>query len=79
MTAVRHPHPIFFLDGLSSISGEVPENVDEPMAHSAYGALVNKSAVCEGYAKAYKLLLDEMGIENDSVFNDVHAWNNPQI
>lgn len=51
------------------------ENVDEPMAHSAYGALVNKSAVCEGYAKAYKLLLDEMGIENDIVFNDVHAWN----
>ena len=51
------------------------DNVDEPMAHSAYGALANKSAVCEGYTKAYKLLLDEIGIENDIVFNDVHAWN----
>lgn len=51
------------------------DNVDESMTHTAYGALVNKNAVCEGYAKAYKLLLDAMGIENDIVYNDIHAWN----
>lgn len=43
--------------------------------HSAYGALINREAVCEGYAKAYKLLLDEMGIENRIVVSREHAWN----
>lgn len=51
------------------------ENVNESMAHTAYGVFINKSAVCEGYAKAYKLMLDAMGITNEIVFNDVHAWN----
>ena len=29
---------------------------------TAYGVFVNKSAVCAGYARAYKLLMDELGI-----------------
>ncbi len=45
------------------------------LVHTAYGALVNGSAVCEGYAKAMKLLLDAMGIECDTVVNSTHAWN----
>lgn len=45
------------------------------LKHTAYGALVNGEAVCEGYAKAYKLLLNAMGIECDVVINSVHAWN----
>lgn len=44
-------------------------------AHSAYGALVSGRAVCEGYAKAYKLLLDKIGIPNYIVINSTHAWN----
>lgn len=45
------------------------------MVQTAYGALINKEAVCEGYAKAYKLLLNAMGIECDVVINAEHAWN----
>ena len=32
-------------------------------------------AVCEGYAKAFNLLLHEAGIETCLVHNGVHAWN----
>lgn len=60
-----------YLRGMSKYA----DNADESMAHTAYGALINKSAVCEGYAKAYKLLLDAMGISNEIIVNDVHAWN----
>ena len=52
--------------------------------YNLYGALVNKSCVCEGYAKAFKYLLDEAGIENVIVIGtgtnskgetENHAWN----
>lgn len=50
-----------------------------PESHSAYGALVLGTAVCEGYAKAAKLLLDGAGVENHIVIGDSkgvsHAWN----
>lgn len=49
------------------------------MVQTAYGALVNKEAVCEGYAKAYKILLNAMGIECDVVINAEHAWNVVQL
>lgn len=51
------------------------DNADSYEPHSAYGALVSGKAVCEGYAKAYKLLLDKMGIANYIVINSTHAWN----
>lgn len=48
---------------------------------SAYGVLLKKMAVCEGYAKAFKLLMDIAGIECIIVTGTVgesntpHAWN----
>lgn len=51
------------------------ESDNSLMVHTAYAALVSKKAVCEGYAKAYKLLLNAMGISSDIVINQVHAWN----
>ena len=47
--------------------------------HTAYGALVEGEAVCDGYAKALKILLDRVGIEN-IIVNQIdeeiaHAWN----
>jgi len=49
------------------------------LAHTAYGALVDKRAVCDGYSKAYKLVLDKLGIESiiisGVVDNLPHAWN----
>ncbi len=65
-----------------------PENVN--YVRTAYGALVRGEAVCTGYAEALKAVLDEMGIENVTVWgtyddeddfneNDItqepHMWN----
>lgn len=49
--------------------------------HNAYGALVEHSPVCEGYSKAYKLILDELGIPCVIVSSTSmnHAWNMVQI
>lgn len=55
---------------------------------SAYGALVNRQAACEGYSKAAKLLLDEAGIESGIVCGTAtsqknetssHMWNAVKI
>ncbi len=55
--------------------------------HTAYGAIVYKRAVCDGYAQAFKAFLDRFGIENEIVFGKTinadgvfsatnnHAWN----
>ncbi|WP_419882317.1 DUF5050 domain-containing protein [Peribacillus sp. B-H-3] len=46
---------------------------------TAYGALVSHKAVCDGYAKALKLLLDKADIwaikVNGTVSSGDHAWN----
>lgn len=44
---------------------------------TAYGALVKRTAVCEGYTEAYQLLLREVGIENYSCYSAKlnHIWN----
>ena len=51
----------------------------DPMLWTAYGALVNGEAVCEGYARAYQLLLYEFGINNTLVTGTAngagHMWN----
>lgn len=56
--------------------------------YNIYGALVNKKAVCEGYARSYKLILDELGIpciiacgvaKNSSGDIESHAWNYVQL
>ncbi len=52
-----------------------------PKSYTAYGALVDKKATCEGYTKAYSLLLSRVGIvstpiigiENDT--NGGHMWS----
>ena len=58
-----------------------------PQSFSAYGAFINKTAVCEGYAKALKLLLDSAGIESIYVTGTAsngsatgtHAWNMARV
>lgn len=52
-------------------------------AHSIVGVLDGTAAVCEGYAKAYALLLNASGIENVYVTGSSkgvgHAWNMVKI
>ena len=46
-------------------------------AYTAYGALVNRTAVCQGYSLAYKALLARCGIEAAIASSDAidHSWN----
>jgi hypothetical protein len=54
-----------------------------PSSHNAYGALVNKLAVCDGFSAAFALLSQKLGFDcmlviGDSVFDSSsvkHAWN----
>ncbi len=50
-----------------------------PTAFTAYGALVEGSAVCEGYAKAFSLLCNEVGVDALLVIgtgkSEPHMWN----
>ena len=47
------------------------------LARTAYSALVRHKAVCEGYAMAYRLLLNAAGIVSDVAVSikDCHVWN----
>lgn len=62
-------------------------DLDAPNAHTAWGALMDGRAVCDGYAKALKLLCDQHGIPcllisgtavQDSG-QEAHAWNYVQM
>ncbi len=50
-------------------------------SYAAYGVFVNHIAVCQGYALAFKYLMNELGIECYIVTSDVknHAWNMVKI
>lgn len=58
-------------------------NDETSLAYTSYGCLVNRKAVCTGYSKAYKLILNRLNIECEVVSgtaaNDMrtgnHAWN----
>ncbi len=61
------------------------EYVHEGLHQTAYGALVSGKAVCAGYASAYQLLLQRVGIcswkisgqsyEPNTGIPEAHAWN----
>ena len=48
-----------------------------PDSFNMYGALVNGMAVCQGYSKAYKYMLDLLGIPNRLCASEkaAHMWN----
>lgn len=57
---------------------------ESAISHTLYGALINKVAVCDGYAKAFKYILDNSGIscvevcgiaQNSAGESESHAWN----
>ena len=51
----------------------------ETWAHNIIGVFDNKKAVCEGYAKAYQLILSYIGVDNIFVTgktgSENHTWN----
>jgi len=62
---------------------EYDKSLNGKNIHNAYGALVSQLAVCDGYAHAYQLVLEELGIECHYVTGEArgphgaegHAWN----
>lgn len=69
-------HTVYEIDNLNNNS--LPH-----LAYTGYGVLVNGSGVCEGYAQAMQLLLNEVGIECRMVIGEghgeSHAWNMVKI
>ena len=60
------------------------QSISKPNIYNIVGALVNKVSVCEGYARAFKYLMDELGINCTMVIGratstdgktENHAWN----
>ena len=52
---------------------------NDPNIYNSYGCLINNVAVCEGYARAFQLLLSKCGIQafivRGTSHNERHAWN----
>lgn len=61
------------------LAGEVIYDETAPNLRDIYGALVDKKAVCGGYAKAFSYLCDKVGIESLTITGDFdeipHMWN----
>lgn len=64
------------------LNGNVPAS--DQQSHTLYGALINKTPVCDGYSKTFQLIMNNLGIEceyyegeTDGDFNNGvnHAWN----
>ena len=55
------------------------EGINTEISHSAYAALANRKAVCQGYSSLVYRLLRECGIQNRIITgksqNQNHAWN----
>lgn len=56
-------------------------DTSDVIEHSAYGALVNSKAVCQGYSHAYGLLLKTCGVDSTIVTSSsmTHEWNMVKI
>ena len=64
------------------------QNITNNNVYNLYGALIEKSAVCEGYAETLKYILDEAGVQcvlvsgtatNSEGKTENHAWNYVQL
>lgn len=79
---IKHVHN-WLIDNLSYDTTYQNKNI-----YDIYGALTYASAVCEGYARAYKYMLDALGITsvlvsgtatNSEGLTETHAWNDIKI
>jgi len=64
------------------------KTVSKTNIYNIYGALISKEAVCEGYSKAFKYVMDDFGIpcvivcgvgQNSNGQTESHAWNYVKI
>lgn len=64
------------------------QTLSQENIYNTFGALINKVAVCEGYAKAFKCMMDDLEIpcvivcgigQNSNGETESHAWNYVKI
>lgn len=64
---------------IDSCEYESSSNPSDSEPYTAYGALVSQKAVCQGYTKAFQLLLSKVGINSINISgvseNQNHIWN----
>lgn len=67
---------------------EYDETISKDNIYNIYGALINKVTVCEGYARSFKAIMDDLGIPciivcgtavNSNGETENHAWNYVQL
>ncbi|QIB70051.1 DUF4430 domain-containing protein [Aminipila butyrica] len=56
-------------------AGHLNGKADTMNAYTAYGALVEGDAVCQGYSMALNLLLQKAGVSSHYVSGQDHSWN----
>ena len=73
-----YPDPASFTDQTSYALAQSAAHHERA---TVYSALVDRKAVCQGYALTYGYLLDQVGIENYYESSDAlnHAWNMVRI
>lgn len=55
-----------------------PETTGDPFSYTAYGCVILKKAVCQGYATAFQNIMQQLGIPCGMITGDAngsHAWN----
>ena len=77
---------LYFHDAITSrcaYAYDAASSYEQPLVYECYGALVNGYALCEGYAKAFKLLCNRAGIPCELVIGtengQSHMWNYVQL
>lgn len=84
--ATDYEKELYFHDYICDATVYTEETFGE-MGDTAYSALINGEAICEGYSRAMQLLLDKVGISNYLVVGDgvnedgtePHMWNIVEI
>ncbi len=74
-------HDYLALNAVYDYETYVTNDQENPTSFSAYGILVNKLGVCQGYTLAYNLLLSRCGINVGLVSapTEQHIWNLVEI
>ncbi len=70
---------IYYDDECLADINQTVQKASSQQAHTLYGSLVTKRAVCDGYAKAFQLITDMLGIQSEYIDGNTpaggHAWN----
>lgn len=58
---------------------DLQDNTLSANVHNLWGAVMDKSAVCDGYARAFMFYMQRVGVPCQIVTSDHHAWNQVQV